>query len=184
MSNFLTQFCLYLPQQLPTIWYPTMRGNATVFFIMLALLAGCADRPKSQDRPISSMFQHDGTLTFERRDSTILATINIEIAETPQRRETGLMGRPTLGENNGMLFIFQEEQPLSFWMMNTLISLDMIFVDAQKEIVTIHSKTTPFSSESYPSAKAGMYVVEVNAGFCEQHGIREGDKIVFQRSSK
>lgn len=127
------------------------------------------------------MFQHDGTLTFLRGDSAVLATINIEIAETPQRRETGMMGRPTLDENNGMLFIFEQDQELAFWMMNTLVSLDMVFVNSKMEIVTIQAKATPFSTESYRASKPGMYVVEVNAGFCEQHGIQEGDKIRFER---
>jgi len=80
-----------------------------------------------------------------------------------------------------MLFIFEQEQPLAFWMMNTMISLDMVFVNAQMEIVTIHAHTTPFSTESYPAAKDGLYVVEVNAGFCERHGIEEGDRIRFER---
>ncbi len=150
---------------------------------MLAVLlaAACGDRPKAQERPMASMFRNEGTLIFEKADGTKLATIAIEIADNQQQRETGLMGRPTLGENNGMLFIFEQEQPLAFWMMNTMISLDMAFVNAQKEIVTIHTNTTPFSTESYPAAKEGMYVVEVNAGFCERHGISEGDKIRFER---
>lgn len=154
-----------------------------LYLILLVALFGwtCADRPKSQDRPIASMFQHDGTLTFLRGDSTVLATINIEIAESPQRRETGMMGRPTLDENNGMLFIFEEDQELAFWMMNTLVSLDMVFVNSRMEIVTIQAKATPFSTESYRASKPGMYVVEVNAGFCEQHGIQEGDMIRFER---
>ncbi|MEK6651012.1 MAG: DUF192 domain-containing protein, partial [Bacteroidota bacterium] len=114
-------------------------------------------------------------------DGTKLATIAIEIADDQKQRETGLMGRPTLGEDNGMLFIFEQTQPLAFWMMNTMISLDMVFVNVQKEIVTIHARTTPFSTESYPAAKEGLYVVEVNAGFCERHGIQEGDRIRFER---
>jgi uncharacterized membrane protein (UPF0127 family) len=130
------------------------------------------------------MFTKHGTLTFVRADGTDAATIDIEIADTPQKRETGLMGRPTLGERQGMLFIFEEEQDLAFWMMNTMISLDMLFVDGRNEIVTIHSHTKPFSTDSYPATKPGRYVVEVNAGYCEAHGIQVGDRIRFERSGK
>lgn len=159
------------------------RLNRTIPLAVLAILlaAGCGDRPRAQERPIASMFQNEGTLTFEKADGTKLATIAIEIADDQQQRESGLMGRPTLGENNGMLFVFEQEQPLAFWMMNTMISLDMVFVNAQKEIVTIHTNTTPFSAESYPAAKEGMYVVEVNAGFCQRYGIEVGDRIRFEK---
>lgn len=129
------------------------------------------------------MFTKHGTLTFVRSDGTEAGTIDIEIAETPQKRETGLMGRPTLGERQGMLFIFEEEQDLAFWMMNTMIPLDMVFVNGQNEIVTIHSHTKPFSTDSYPATRPGRYVVEVNAGYCEEHGIRVGDKIRYERTA-
>jgi hypothetical protein len=149
----------------------------------LILLAGC-DRPARQQSTIpSDMFTKHGTLIFVRADGTEAATIDIEIADTPQKRETGLMGRPTLGEKQGMLFIFEVEQDLAFWMMNTMISLDMLFVDGRNEIVTIHSRTEPFSTESYPATKPGRYVVEVNAGYCEEYGIRVGDKIRFERTA-
>jgi hypothetical protein len=149
----------------------------------VVLLVGC-DRPARQQSSIpSDMFTKHGTLTFVRSDGTEAATIGIEIADTPQKRETGLMGRPILGERQGMLFIFEEEQDLAFWMMNTMISLDMIFVDGRYEIVTIHSRTEPFSTESYPATKPGRYVVEVNAGYCEEHGIKVGDRIKFERTA-
>ena len=148
------------------------------------ILMGCDAKPKNQQRPIDSMFQKDGTLTFERADGTPLATIDIEISDTPQKRETGLMGRPMLGEKNGMLFIFEQDQPLSFWMMNCLIALDMIFVDASGTIITIHERTVPFSTDSYSSTSDGRYVVEVNAGFCAQFGISEGDRIVWKKNGQ
>lgn len=147
-------------------------------------VAGCERPAKQQSSIPSDMFTKHGTLTFVRTDGTEAATIDIEIADTPQKRETGLMGRPTLGERQGMLFIFEEDQDLAFWMMNTMISLDMVFVDGRNEIVTIHGHTKPFSTDSYPATKPGRYVVEVNAGFCEANGIHEGDKIRFERGAR
>ena len=90
------------------------------------------------------------------------------------------MKRKSMEENQGMLFIFPEEKMQAFWMRNTLISLDMIFVSAQKEIVTIHKNTKVLSDQSYPSTKPAMYVIEVDAGFSDRHNLKEGDKISWR----
>ena len=127
------------------------------------------------------MFQKEGTLTFYDSDGAAITTIDIEIAETPQARETGMMGRPTMTENRGMLFIFEEEQYLSFWMMNTMISLDMIFLNADKEIITIQRDAVPFSKDSYAADAPGQYVLEVNGGFCDRHGIMVGQRVEWER---
>ena len=84
-------------------------------------------------------------------------------------------------ENHGMLFIFPYEAEQSFWMKNTVIALDMIFVNSKLEIVKIHHNTTPFSEQSYSSGKPAEYVVEVNAGYSNRMGIKEGDKIIWTR---
>jgi len=79
--------------------------------------------------------------------------------------------------NQGMLFIFPEEEIRSFWMRNTYISLDMIFVNADKKIVTIHKNTKTLSDQSYASTEPAQYVVEVCAGFSDKYSIKTGDKI-------
>jgi hypothetical protein len=79
----------------------------------------------------------------------------------------------------GMLFIFPQQRYQSFWMLNTMFSLDILFINNDKEIVTIHKNTTPLSEESYPSSEPAIYVVEVNAGFCDKHGINLGDKVFW-----
>lgn len=78
-------------------------------------------------------------------------------------------------------FIFTNEEPQSFWMQHTPLSLDMIFVNKENEIVKIHKNTTPFSEQSYPSGRPAKYVVEVNAGYTDKFQIEEGDKIVWRR---
>jgi len=80
-------------------------------------------------------------------------------------------------ENEGMLFIFPIQGNQSFWMRNTLISLDMLFVNDQKQIVTIHKNTKILSDQSYPATQPSIYVVEVLAGYTDKHNIRVGDKI-------
>jgi len=159
-----------------SVWF------SAAILVCTALIAGaCGNKPQSQQRPLSSMFQKQGTLTIFDNSDQPLTTINIEIADTPQKRETGLMGRPTLGEKDGMLFIFEAEQQLSFWMMNTMIPLDMMFIDADHRIVTIQRNTVPFSKDSYSADKPGQYVLEVNGGFCDRYGIVVGQKVEWTR---
>ena len=64
-------------------------------------------------------------------------------------------------------------------MLNTLFSLDMIFINSKKEIVTIHKNTKPLSEQSYPSSEPAQYVLEVNAGFCDRYNIKQGDKVFW-----
>ncbi len=125
-------------------------------------------------------FQKNGELSFTTPKDTFISQIDIEIADTDEKRELGLMYRNKMAENQGMLFIFPVEGQQSFWMHNTIISLDMIFVNASMEIVKIQKNTTPYSDQSYPSVKPAKYVIEVNAGYCDRHGIKEGDKIAWR----
>jgi uncharacterized protein len=89
------------------------------------------------------------------------------------------MYRKSMPDSCGMLFIFEEMQPLSFWMKNTHISLDILYLDNDYRIVSIAKNATPFSEVSIPSGKDAMYVIEVNAGFCEKNKIKEGIKISY-----
>jgi uncharacterized membrane protein (UPF0127 family) len=91
------------------------------------------------------------------------------------------MYRDKLAENQGMLFIFEDDAPRAFWMKNTVLSLDMIFVNSRNEIVTIHKNTTPYSEQSYESTKPAKYVIEVNAGYTDGHKVSVGDHIAWSR---
>ncbi len=122
-------------------------------------------------------FTKEGELTFTDSLGTLKSKIDIEIADNNYERQLGLMNRNEMNENQGMLFIFPEVEMQSFWMRNTLISLDMIFVNDKKEIVTIHKNTKTLSDQSYPASKPSLYVVEVLAGFTDRHNIQVGDKI-------
>jgi uncharacterized protein len=125
-------------------------------------------------------FKKEGELAFiDQQTGDTLQHIDIEIADTPRDRAQGLMYRTQMGENQGMLFVFEEEEPQSFWMKNTKISLDIIFADANKKIVTIQKHTIPYSEAPVPSFEDAKYVVEVNAGFTDRYSIKEGDKIRF-----
>ena len=127
-------------------------------------------------------FNKQGTLTFlSAEGNDTISVIDIEIADNDQRRARGLMYRKSMPENAGMLFIHDRAEIQSFWMKNTYIPLDMIFVDSDNKIVTIHANTQPLREWSYASTEPALYVVEVNAGYCAKNKIAEGDKIEFQK---
>ncbi|MBN2571011.1 MAG: DUF192 domain-containing protein [Ignavibacteriales bacterium] len=150
--------------------------------IFLISLISCKDdEPIKQNNNVTVKFTKQGELTFNSTDGNYIFTIGIEIADDESKREQGLMYRDKMEENEGMLFIFPEEQQRSFWMLNTMIPLDIIFVNSKNEIVKIHKNTTPYAKTSYPSDAPAQFVVEVIAGFTEKHNINEGDKVVWRR---
>lgn len=106
--------------------------------------------------------------------------IDAEIAATRDSRTRGLMWRYALPEGTGMLFIFEREQPLSFWMRNTLIPLDMIFIDARGKIVSVIERAEPRTLSSRPSTGPATYVLEVPGGFCAAHGVKAGSTVGFE----
>jgi uncharacterized protein len=124
-------------------------------------------------------FRKDGRLNISLSNNSLPILLDIEIADNDDERMRGLMYRQSLPENAGMLFIFSNDEDRSFWMKNTFISLDIIYINSKKEIVSIQKYTQPKSTYSIPSEKPAMYVLEVNAGFTDKHGINPGDKIDF-----
>jgi uncharacterized protein len=116
---------------------------------------------------------------MSKQTGTVLAQVSVQIADSEEERSTGLMQCTYLPDTTGMLFIFDDSAPRSFWMKNTAISLDIVFANAEKEIVKIHAYTIPYAIDSYPSEQSAQYVVEVNGGYCEKQGIREGDRLQF-----
>ncbi|WP_208979010.1 DUF192 domain-containing protein [Stappia stellulata] len=101
----------------------------------------------------------------------------VEIAETPQARARGLMYREALASDAGMLFDFQEEREVAFWMKNTLIPLDMIFIEASGRIAHIARETEPLSEELVPSRAVVRFVLEVPGGTAARLGIVPGDVV-------
>ncbi len=126
-------------------------------------------------------FQKEGTLTFIDSNGGEIVTIDIEIADEMGEQQAGLMYREKLGRRQGMLFIYDPARFQVFWMKNTLIPLDIIFADKERRIINIHEYTIPNSESRYASEGVSRYVVEVNAGFTEEHGIEAGDLITYTR---
>jgi len=106
--------------------------------------------------------------------------VTVELADTPEKRRLGLMYRKDLKEGQGMLFLFLKEEPLTFWMKNTPLSLDIIFINHARQIVSIVEEATPYSEKPLPSGKPAQFVLEVLAGFCQRQGVEVGDQMEFQ----
>lgn len=107
-------------------------------------------------------------------------TVQVEVARSQYEHSKGLMDRTSLPHNQGMLFIFDEMAPRSFWMRNTRVSLDIIYVSDKMKVVSIQKNATPMSDESLPSTGPAQYVVEVNAGFTDLYNINPGDSLSFR----
>jgi uncharacterized membrane protein (UPF0127 family) len=109
--------------------------------------------------------------------------VAVEIADTPAERARGLQYRRELGEREGMLFVFPSEERHSFWMKNTLIPLDLIFIASDRTIVGIIERATPLSTASLSVESPSQFVLEVPGGFCRRHGVRVGQKVRFEGSA-
>ncbi|MEM6645039.1 MAG: DUF192 domain-containing protein [Bacteroidota bacterium] len=153
-----------------------------LLFATLFVLAGCS--PKDEPAPaVSTEFRGDGILDFLRADSSVITRIAIEIADTPAARERGLMGRRSLPERGGMLFVFDNDQPRSFWMKNTPLPLDLLFTEADGQVINIVERTTPYSEAYIESTAPARYVVEVRGGFSQKYGIDSTAWIRWRRES-
>jgi uncharacterized membrane protein (UPF0127 family) len=105
--------------------------------------------------------------------------ITVEVADSDQERSTGLMFRRSLGDEEGMIFLYPRDEAISMWMKNTYISLDMIFVRGDGTIHRIASDTEPFSEQSITSGDNVRAVIEMKAGSARRLGIKPGDKVDY-----
>ncbi|MDP2925713.1 MAG: DUF192 domain-containing protein [Nanoarchaeota archaeon] len=111
-------------------------------------------------------------------------SVNVELSKTSEEHEKGLMFREKLDENSGMLFIFEDDKIRDFWMKNTLIPLDIIFIDKDLKIVKI-AEAIPCEIEDcpiYSSDIPARYVLELSKGYCKNNDIGIGDKIILLSS--
>jgi uncharacterized protein len=118
-------------------------------------------------------FKKEGELTFLKNNQKL----TLEIADNDAETTQGLMYRRSMPDSCGMVFIMKDYEPQKFWMKNTYIPLDIIFLDESKKIVTIQANTTPFSEAGVESYEKAKFVLEVNAGYCKRKGIEKGDLV-------
>ncbi|HEX5507119.1 MAG TPA: DUF192 domain-containing protein [Pseudolabrys sp.] len=121
-----------------------------------------------------------GMQTLEIVSKTGVHTFAIEIADNDASRQQGLMYRKSLPEGQGMLFDFKTEQPVSFWMKNTYIPLDMLFIREDGRILRIAENTKPLSTDIIPSGGPVLAVLEVIGGTARKFGIAPGDRVAYR----
>lgn len=139
-------------------------GIAMAVLLAAAPLAACSDEGK--------LVLHSATGDYN---------FNVEVVDTPESRAQGLMYRQELADDAGMLFDFKGEQPVSFWMRNTFIPLDMIFVDAKGVVKNIHVNARPHDPTGIPSDGPVQFVLEIPGGRSVEIGLKPGDTMEHDR---
>lgn len=134
---------------------------------LLLSLVACHDRLPAEPAPAPA-----SRVVFVTSGGEV--PVSVEVADSPDEHSRGLMFRRELGANDGMLFVFPSETEHSFWMRNTYVPLDMIFVSAELRVVGVIVGAEPLSDASLTVGVPSRYVVEVNAGFATTHGIGAG----------
>jgi uncharacterized membrane protein (UPF0127 family) len=123
------------------------------------------------------------TLILADPSATAAVSLTVEIASTPDERRTGLMNRPAMPKDAGMLFLFPEPGQVGFWMHDTLIALDMLFI-SDGEVVAIHPNALPMSETVISSPPDVDMVLEVNGGWSRSHGVTPGWTVGAPPSSR
>lgn len=160
----------------------TLSRASVLFFSCICLLAAC----KNEKRVIKTeaiSFQKEGELTIRKATSdSVVARIDIEIADTDYETQTGLMYRDGMEDNQGMLFVFEEPAYHSFYMKNTKFSIDIIFIDKDLRIASFKERAKPLDEAGLNSEVPVQYVLEVNAGLAERWQLDVGDRIVYSKN--
>ena len=159
------------------------------YLIITALIAVCAivslliifSYPSDKDESNSTTaekYKLESRLSFiSLQKQETICVLWVEVADTPYEHSKGLMYRNNMPDTVGMLFIYPEAEERSYWMQNTRISLDIIYVDEFLRIISAYEFTIPYSEDGLPSGGPCKYVIETNAGYIENNGIEIGDLI-------
>ena len=141
---------------------------ALVFIVVLCCCAGCQGEEKHV------------RVHFENPDKSISPTVRALVADNNSSRQIGLMNKKELGSQEGMFFIFETAEVRAFWMKNTYIALDIIFMDEKYRVVSISEDAVPLTTTPRRSSEPAMYVLEVNAGSAAKWGVKKGSVAVVE----
>lgn len=142
----------------------------------------CKEASNKSIKSVDVVFTKEGELELRKViTDSIITKLNIEFAESDYETQTGLMYRKSMQDNQGMLFIFQEERMHSFYMKHTEIPLDIIFIKADLTIASFQENAQPFNETGLSSKVPIQYVLEVNAGLAEKWQLEIGDSINYKK---
>ncbi len=157
---------------------------SAIFVSIIFLLFWGINKTPAQNNGSIKFFDsnYSNYSNYPNNSNKEITQIFVEIADTPYKQSIGLMNRKKLEDNSGMFFIFNNEQIREFWMKNTLIPLDMIFLDKNFKIVNIVKNATPckiLNCEVYSSLFPSKYVIEVNSGFVEKYNLTLQTNVIY-----
>lgn len=154
--------------------------SITAFGMLCLSVSSCKENTNKTVKPIVITFKKEGELTLKKASNdSVITSIDIEVADNDYETQTGMMYRDSMEDHQGMLFVFPNEQYHAFYMKNTKIPLDIIYIDSRKTIVNIHKNARPYDESSLPSNAPIQYVLEVNAGLSDTWNLETGDYIEF-----
>ena len=149
--------------------------------IVFLVSFSCKSDKEKTVNPIEISFEKEAELMFIKENDT-LAKLDIELAESDYEQETGLMHRQSMEMKQGMLFIYEDEKPRpTFYMKNTKIPLDLIYINADFEVVEINRNAQPYDENPIRANEPAQYVLEVNAGFVEKFNISNSLTVSFKK---
>ena len=154
--------------------------------VLASLFASYSCKEKREERVLAKevAFTKEGILSVKKASNdSIIARLDIEIADDDYQTETGLMYRKSMEANNGMLFIFEEERPRSFYMKNTEFALDIIYINSLKKVVNVQINAKPYDQASFASEGPIIYVLEVNAGLSDKWNLEKGDTVEWSKTN-
>lgn len=151
--------------------------------LFLCLMASCKTEQKNALKTENIAFTKEGELTITQTGSTsVLAQLDIEIAESEYETQTGLMYRTSMEQNQGMLFVFPDVTVHSFYMKNTEFPLDIIYIDENLKIASFQKNAKPYDESGLSSQVPVKYVLEVNAGLSDLWGLQIGDVVTYSKN--
>ncbi|MDR6302017.1 DUF192 domain-containing protein [Mesonia maritima] len=152
----------------------------------LCLSISCKEGNENEEQRIETnqpSFTNEGSLLFLNQSKDTLAELEIELAEDSYEHQTGLMHRESMEENRGMLFVYGNDKPRpNFYMKNTYIPLDMIYINSNQKVVDIYRNAKAMDETPIPSEALAQYVLEVNSGMADKWNLTVGDSVIIHKN--
>ena len=163
-----------------------MKNRMFKFAMLFALSFSCLQFQSCKEeqktiKPLVIEFKKEAELVFKTATDSVIKHLDVEIADDEYKTQTGLMYRDKMDQLQGMLFVFPDEDLRSFYMKNTNIPLDIIYIDADKKIVSFQKNAQPNNENSLPSNVPAKYVLEINAGLADKWQLVVGDKMEYSK---